>query len=115
MFKNHETEEQYNRIMDLCVQKGISKYELSKGIGKTTSLFSDVVSGRVGISGTVLIKCAEFLDVSVEYLKNGTKKENSPIGEILTEGEQMLIDIFRKIPEDKQDLVLNMIKLALTK
>ena len=31
----------------------------------------------------------------------------------LSEGEKMLLDLFRRVPEDKQELVLQMIRVAL--
>ncbi len=31
----------------------------------------------------------------------------------LSEGEQLLLDLFRKVPEDQQQLVLQMIRAAL--
>lgn len=31
----------------------------------------------------------------------------------LTEGEELLLDLFRRVPEDKQEVVLEMIRLAL--
>lgn len=40
-------------------------------------------------------------------------KNNSPEEPTLTEGEEMLLDLFRRIPEDKQELVLQMIRVAL--
>jgi len=75
MFKNDKVKAQYERIMDLCTVRGISKYELAKGIGKTTSLFSDVVAGRVGLSGDVLQRCADYFDVSIDYLMTGEEPE----------------------------------------
>ncbi len=52
----------------------------------------------------------------VEYVKavsNGDKKAISPENLILTEGEQILIDLFRRVPEEQQQLVLQMIRAAL--
>ncbi len=52
------------------------------------------------------------LDVTPSYLFGWEEKE-SPSGPKLTEGEQMLLNLFRKVPEDKQHLVLQMIRAAL--
>ena len=43
--------------------------------------------------------------------KNG--KENSPAEPKLTEREQILLDLFRRVPEDQQQLVVQMIRAAL--
>jgi transcriptional regulator with XRE-family HTH domain len=41
------------------------------------------------------------------------EKKNSPDQLTLTEGEKAMIELFRLVPEDKQQLVLGMIKAAL--
>jgi hypothetical protein len=41
------------------------------------------------------------------------RQANTPDEPKLTEGEEMLLDLFRRIPEDKQKLVLQMIRAAL--
>lgn len=50
-------------------------------------------------------------DVPME--RQDSKKSQSPVEIKLNEGEQLLIDLFRKIPEDQQGLVLNLIRAAL--
>jgi hypothetical protein len=40
-------------------------------------------------------------------------KKTSPSESDLSEGEQILLDLFRRVPEDKQELVLQMIRVAL--
>lgn len=72
---------------------------------------------------TTVAHYAKVLNVSLAYLMNDnvtdktgdalTNKTKSPEEPQLTEGEQMLLDLFRKVPEDKQELVLQMISLAL--
>ena len=37
---------------------------------------------------------------------------NSPSAQELTEGEAALLELFRQVPEDRQDYVLEMIRLA---
>ena len=50
-------------------------------------------------------------DVPME--RQDPKKNSSPEEIKLSEGEQLLLELFRKIPEDKQGLVLQMIRVAL--
>jgi len=49
-------------------------------------------------------------DVPMERKEN---KPSSPSEPALSEGEKMLLDLFRRVPEDKQELVLQMIRVAL--
>lgn len=60
-----------------------------------------------------IVLLAQALDVSPSYLFGWDDNKNSPSELKLTEGEVLLIQLFRKIPEDKQQLVLQMIDTAL--
>ena len=53
------------------------------------------------------------LDVSPSYLFGWDKKNNSPSEAQLTEGEQLMLELFRKIPEDRQAAALELLKAAL--
>lgn len=57
---------------------------------------------------------ATLFDVTPAYLMGWEdEQQNTPDEPKLTEGEEMLLDLFRRIPEDKQKLVLQMIRAAL--
>ena len=59
----------YNRIIDLCQQKGVSGSRMCLDIGISKSTLSDIKSGRKkGISTANAQKMAAYLDVSVGYL-----------------------------------------------
>jgi hypothetical protein len=45
--------------------------------------------------------------------KEDNKTLTSPNAPGLTDGEKMMLELFRQIPEDKQEVVLEMIRLAL--
>lgn len=47
------------------------------------------------------------------FAKDPEKMKNSPNEQMLTEGEKAMIELFRRVPEDKQQLVLQMIRAAL--
>ena len=52
-------------------------------------------------------------DFTIEYAENPEKMKKS-LGQIrLTEGETVLLDLFRRVPEEQQQLVLQMIRAAL--
>ena len=107
----------YERIMDLCKQKGVSGSRMCLDLGLSKSTLSDMKSGRKkGISTATAQKIATYLNVSVDYLL-GEEKETQEIKKSpsveLTEGEQMLLELFRKVPENQQQMVLQMISAAL--
>lgn len=53
------------------------------------------------------------LNVTPSYLFGWNENRNSPSELPLTEGEKALLDLFRKVPEDKQAMVIQMIRAAL--
>lgn len=68
-------------------------------------MYSDLENGRtLGDAG--LLKTIQSL-LAVDH------KENTPSVPLLTEGEKMLLDLFRLVPEEKQRMVLDMIRVAL--
>ena len=54
-----------------------------------------------------IVLLSNALDVSPSYLF-GWEEKNSPSEPTLTEGEQMLLSLFRQIPEDQQRVFLDM-------
>lgn len=60
-----------------------------------------------------IVLLSTALDVSPSYLFGWDEKEISPSEVQLTEGEKVLLDLFNRVPEDKQQLVLQMIRAAL--
>lgn len=60
-----------------------------------------------------IVLLSNALDVSPSYLFGWDEKETSPSELQLTEGEKMLLDLFNRVPEDQQQLVLQMIRAAL--
>ena len=55
-----------------------------------------------------IVLLSNALDVSPSYLFGWDEKENSPSELSLTEGEQLLLNLFRQIPEDQQRVFLEM-------
>lgn len=107
------------RIKLLIEQSGRSYQELEKITGIKKSSLQRYASGATAkIPLDVIEKLSKAFNVSQEYLmgwtEDGKKKENtSPEEPKLTEGEAVLLDLFRRVPEDKQELVLQMIRVAL--
>ena len=60
-----------------------------------------------------IVLLSNALDVSPSYLFGWEEKENSPSERTLTEGEELMLQLFRKIPEDKQAAALEMLRAAL--
>ena len=60
-----------------------------------------------------IVLLSNALDVSPSYLFGWDEKKDSPTGPKLSEGERVLLELFNRVPEDQQQLVLQMIRAAL--
>lgn len=96
------------RQSDLCRLTKIPKSALSQYLSGAFEPKQDriyLMSKALNVSEAWLMG----LDVPMErQVKNASPEEPK-----LTEGEEMLLDLFRRIPEDKKELVLRMIRVAL--
>lgn len=104
----------YERIQTLCKAKGVTGSRMCLDLGISKSTLSDIKCGRKkGISTDNAQKIASYLGVTVGYLLGEEETKKSPAESVLNEGEKMLLDLFRQIPEDRQQVVIAMIKAAL--
>lgn len=92
---------------DLCAKTGIPK-----------SAISQYVSGAFEPKQDRLALIAQALDVDPVWLMGydvpmERQEKSSPDKPELTEGEKLLLDLFNRVPEDRQQLVLQMIRAAL--
>lgn len=55
-----------------------------------------------------IVLLSKALDVSPSYLFGWEEKKSSPSEPNLTEGEKLILDVFRQIPEDQQRIFLEM-------
>ena len=83
----------YERIVELCKQKGVSPSRMCLDLGLSKSTMSDMKAGRTkGISTATAQKMAVYLNVSVGHLLGEEEKEKPLINgdEELTEYVEML-------------------------
>ena len=60
-----------------------------------------------------IVLLSNALDVSPSYLFGWDEKKVSPSELPLTEGEKMMLELFRRIPEDRQAAALELLRAAL--
>ena len=104
------------RIKALIEQSKQSYQELEKTTGIKKSSLQRYASGvTTKIPLDVIEKLSKAFNVSQEYLMGWDEEEkNSPEELQLSEGEKTILELFRKVPEDKQRMVLDMIRVALS-
>ena len=101
------------RIKALRQEKGLTLEQVADivGVGKST-----VRKWETGMIANMrrdkIAALAKALGTTPAYLmgwkEEDAKKESSPSEPSLTEGEQMLLNLFRQIPEDQQRVFLDM-------
>ena len=103
------------KIKRLRMERNMTLEQVAQivGVGKST-----VRKWEIGMIANMkrdkIESLAKALGTTPAYLMGW--KDNEPISpeEIkLTEGERMLVELFRQVPENKQQMVLDMIRVAL--
>ena len=94
---------------------GLTQEELAKRMGyKSKSTINKIELGINDIPQSKIVQFAEVLGTTPAHLMGWDDEEENPPEELsLSEGEKILVDLFRRVPEDKQELVLQMIRVAL--
>lgn len=98
----------------LMEQKGVSRQDLSKVLGVSYFTISDWVNGKkYPRMDKVEMLAAYFGILKSDLIEEKGMNKNLPQVQTLTEGETMLLELFRRVPDDKQQMVLDMIRIAL--
>lgn len=93
---------------------GKSQKEIADEIDVSTSTFNEWVKGKKYPRIDKIEKLSNYFRIPKSALIEG-KKNNTHDKPTLTEGEEMLLDLFRQVPEGSQQMVLEMIQIALKK
>ena len=106
-----------DRLREALELNKMKPAELSDITGIPKSMISYYMSGKSVPRANRIYEIAKALDVSEAWLMGfdvpiARENSHSP-GESLTEGEKILLNLFRRVPEDQQRLVLQMIRAAL--
>ena len=90
----------YERIMELCKQKGVSGSRMCLNLGLSKSTLSDMKSGRKnGISTATAQKIASYFGVSVGYLLGEEEKKEQPIQDELSIKKKEFIQKVQKMTD----------------
>ena len=107
------------RIKKALSARNMKQSELCEKTKIPKSALSEYISGAYEPKQDRLFLMAQALDVDPVWLMGfdvpmEQEKKSSPSEpQQLTEGEKALLELFRLVPEDRQQLVLGMIKAAL--
>ena len=104
------------RIKDLRKQKGLTLEQVADIVGVGKSTVRKWETGMIAnMKRDKIASLAKALGTTPAYLMGWKETENEiPPRELaLTEGEALMLELFRKIPEDKQAAALEMLRAAL--
>lgn len=106
-----------NNILQKRKELGMTQEELAKRLGyKSKSTINKIEMGINDVPQSKIVRFAEVLCTTPAYLmgwKDDAKKDDPPDALKLTEGEMMLLELFRQIPEDAQKMYLEVLRAAL--
>ena len=105
------------KIKRLRLEKNMTLEQVATIVGVGKSTVRKWETGMiVNMKRDKIALLAKALGTTPAYLmgwKEDAKKDNSPDALKLTEGEAMLLELFRQIPEDAQKMYLEVLRAAL--
>lgn len=102
------------RIKELRKEKDLTLEQVADIVGVGKSTVRKWETGMIAnMKRDKIASLAKALGTTPEYLMGWEKKKDSPDELELSEGERFLIDLFRRVPEENQQMVLKMIRAAL--
>lgn len=111
---NTDNKEIFAKNLLYYIEKhGKEQKEIAESVGVAPSTFNEWVKAKKYPRMDKVEKLANYFGI----LKSDLIEEQSKVESIrtisITEGEKMLLDLFRKVPENQQEMVLQMISVAL--
>ena len=105
------------RIKALRQEKGLTLEQVADVVGVGKSTVRKWETGMIAnMKRDKIALLAKALDTTPAYLmgwKENEEKKDSPSEPSLTEGEKMMLELFRLIPEDRQAAALELLRAAL--
>lgn len=102
-----------DKIKALAKEQGYSLTFMYKQIGLPSGYIRDVIANKTALTDDRIALIANFLSTTPEYLKGETeqKEKAAPINESdLSERELDLLNLFRQLSVEEQDLFLKMFR-----
>lgn len=93
---------------------GRDQREIAEAVGVAPSTFNEWVKGKKYPRIDKIEMLANYFRIlKSDLIEDSADRDHSPSEPQLTEGEQLLLDLFNRVPKDKQQMVLQMIRAAI--
>lgn len=93
--------------------KGKTRNDISETLGISYFTVSDWVNGKKYPRMDKVEMLANYFGIQKSDLIENKDEKNPPEELELSEGEKIMLDLFRRVPNEQQQLVLQMIRAAL--
>ena len=102
-------------LLKLRKSKGATQKELADFLGISRQAYANYENGNREPDNNTLLKLASYFNVSVDYLLGNDTQVDFPTPEEpqLSDSEVALLELFRSVSFEEQELVLRMIRGAL--
>ena len=107
------------RLKAVREERNVSAVELAEALGiNKATVYRYECAEFQGVKSPIVKAIAEYLNVNPDYLIGvsdikHTAKEAEALANSITDDEKMLLELFRRVPVESQQLVLGMIRGAL--
>lgn len=101
-----------DRIFDLLDHTSMEQQEFARLVGVSDDTASNWRRRKSASYTKHIAKIADILGTTVEYLLNGETKEPTVDDGGLSESEQALMELFRRLSPEQQDMVLRIVQAA---
>ena len=102
------------RIKNLRQEKGLTLEQVAEVVGVGKSTVRKWETGMIAnMRRDKIADLAKALGTTPAYLMGWNEKEESPSEPELTEGEKMMLALFRQIPKERQPEALDLLRVAL--
>lgn len=98
------------RLKQLREAKNLTQLRLAMGLNVSQETVSGYEIGKAVPPAEMLVKLADTLDTSVDYILGRTDIKSTLRASELSEQEAEILTILRKQPEDKRIFVFDLIK-----
>jgi transcriptional regulator with XRE-family HTH domain len=101
-------------LKHLMDTRGVSRQDISKALGVSYFTISDWVNGKKYPRMDKVEMLASYFGIlKSDLIERKGEESDSPDQMVLTEGEKMLLELFRQIPEDAQKMYLEVLRASL--
>lgn len=99
-------------IKGLRLASHMTQAEVANRLGVTASAYAMYERGEREPNIEIIQRMADIFKVDINYLL-GYNSKISPTAQEFSDGELKLLQLFKEVPEDQQEMLLEMIEVAL--